>query len=95
MMLTSAIPSSLPNQIVPEVLREYGALTRRELLRYLPSREPRRYLYDLVADYPKRGGKMMRSSLCIATTKAFGGRAEDALGTAPSVELRGAGTESR
>jgi geranylgeranyl diphosphate synthase type II len=69
------------------VLREYGTLTRAALAQYLPSREPRRHLYDLVADYPKRGGKMMRPSLCIATARAFGGRLEDALGSAVSLEL--------
>jgi hypothetical protein len=49
------------------VLQEHGVLTRQALRRYLPALEPRRYLYDLVADYPRRGGKMMRPSLCIAT----------------------------
>lgn len=72
---------------VPELLREYGALTRGALARYLPQREPRRHLYDLVADYPSRGGKMMRPSLCIATARAFGGRIEDALGPAVAIEL--------
>jgi geranylgeranyl diphosphate synthase type II len=76
-----------PPTLVPAVLREYGSLTRSELSRYLPSQEPRRHLYDLVADYPNRGGKMMRPSLCIATARAFGGRLEDALGCAVSLEL--------
>jgi geranylgeranyl diphosphate synthase type II len=76
-----------PPSLVPAVLREYGSLTRSALAQYLPSHEPRRHLYDLVADYPKRGGKMMRPSLCIAATRAFGGRLEDALGCAVSLEL--------
>ena len=79
--------TDIPPSLVPSVLREYGGLTRAVLTRYLPSREPRRYLYDLVADYPNRGGKMMRPSLCIATARAFGGRLEDALGSAVSLEL--------
>jgi geranylgeranyl diphosphate synthase type II len=49
--------------------------------------EPRHYLYDLAADYPSRGGKMMRPSLCIATARAFGGRLEDALLPAVAIEL--------
>ncbi len=73
--------------LVHAVLEEYGALTRRALSRYLPAIEPRRYLYDLVSDYPRRGGKMMRPSLCIASAKAFGARAEDALRAAVAIEL--------
>jgi len=73
--------------LVPEVLREYGAITRAALRDYLPSREPRRYLYDILADYPERGGKMMRPSLCIATARAFGARLEDAVRTAVAIEL--------
>lgn len=73
--------------LVDALLTEYGALTRRALRNYLPAEEPRRYLYDLVSDYPRRGGKMMRPSLCIATAKAFGARAEDALRAAVSIEL--------
>ena len=73
--------------LVAETLREYGSLTRDAIARYLPSREPRRYLYDLVADYPQRSGKMMRPSLCIATARAFGARLDDALGTAVAIEL--------
>lgn len=73
--------------LVRGVLKEYGALTRSALKQYLPNKEPRRYLYDLVADYPQRGGKMMRPSICIASCKALGGTAEDALLCAVSLEL--------
>jgi geranylgeranyl diphosphate synthase, type II len=73
--------------LVPAILSEYGAMTRAALRDYLPVREPRRHLYDLVADYPLRGGKMMRSSLCIATACAFGARPHDALDVAVSIEL--------
>src|SRR6202521_6039886 len=69
------------------MLREYGDLTRAALANYLPSHEPRRYLYDLLADYPQRGGKMMRPSLCIAASRLFGSRIEDALKTAVAIEL--------
>jgi geranylgeranyl diphosphate synthase type II len=73
--------------LIRTVLEEYGTLTRRALGRYLPAMEPRRYLYDLVSDYPRRGGKMMRPTLCIATARAFGARAEDAVRAAVSIEL--------
>jgi len=69
------------------MLREYGDLTRAALTRYLPSREPRRYLYDLLSDYPQRGGKMMRPSICIAAARLFGAPLEDAMRTAVAIEL--------
>jgi len=75
------------SRLVPEILAEYGAVTRSILFRYLPDSEPRKYLYDLVADYPRRGGRALRPSLCIATARAFGGRVEDAIATAASIEL--------
>src|SRR5258708_36159528 len=77
----------MTSTLVPDTLREYGDITRAALRNYLPSREPRRYLYDLVADYPERGGKMMRPALCIATARAFGAPLEYALGPAISIEL--------
>src|SRR5271167_1212957 len=83
----NASSAANPTELVPEVLREYGAITRSVLRDYLPSREPRRYLYDILADYPGRGGKMMRPSLCIATARAFGARLEDAVRTAVAIEL--------
>ena len=74
-------------QLVPAMLEEYGNLTRVALCEYLQPREPRRHLYNLVADYPRRGGRMLRPSLLIATARAFGASLEDAVGTAAAVEL--------
>ncbi len=73
--------------IVPAMLREYSDATRALLFQYLPKAEPRRHLYDLVAEYPKRGGRGFRPSLCIATVRAFGRPLEDAITTAVSIEL--------
>ena len=73
--------------IVSEMLGQYGASTRRKVAEYCPALAPRRYLYDLLADYPRRGGKMMRPSLCIATARAFGATVADALNTAVAIEL--------
>lgn len=73
--------------LVPTVLREYGAATRARMAAYLPRHEPRRHLYDLVADYPRRGGRALRPSLCIATARAFGRPVEDALCTAVAIEM--------
>jgi geranylgeranyl diphosphate synthase type II len=75
-----------PN-VVRETLDEYGAIVREAIFEYLPDGKPRRHLYDLIADYPARGGKMMRSSLCIATARAFGAVLEDVLCSAVSIEL--------
>ena len=76
-----------PNGLVADVLADYGARTREAMARYLAPREPRRFLYDLVADYPSRGGRAFRPSLCIATARAFGAPLEDALLTAASIEM--------
>ena len=80
------MPTLTPS-LVPDVMKEYGALTREALVRYLPTREPWRYLYDLLGDYPRRGGKMMRPSLCMATARAFGAELDDALHTAVAIEI--------
>jgi len=79
--------SNTTSRLVPEMLREYGDLTRAALTRYLPSKEPRRYLYDLLSDYPHRGGKMMRPSMCIAAARLFGAPLENAMRTAVAIEL--------
>jgi geranylgeranyl diphosphate synthase type II len=44
-------------------------------------------LYDLVADYPRRGGKAIRPALCLAACVAFGGGVEEALPTAAAIEI--------
>jgi geranylgeranyl diphosphate synthase type II len=69
------------------MLKEYGDLTRVALCDYLGPREPRRHLYNLVADYPRRGGRMLRPSLCIATARAFGASIDDAIRSAVALEL--------
>lgn len=73
--------------LVAETLEEYGATTREALASYLPSGYPTRHLYELLADYPQRVGKMMRPSICIATARAFGASASDAIRSAVAIEL--------
>jgi geranylgeranyl diphosphate synthase, type II len=73
--------------LVQTMLREYGDITRRHLRNYLPEQEPRSYLYQLIADYPQRSGKMLRSSLCIAAAKALGAPMADVISSAVSIEL--------
>jgi geranylgeranyl diphosphate synthase, type II len=79
--------SSTVSNLVPTMLHEYGDLTRAALAKYLPSREPRRFLYDLLTDYPQRGGKMMRPSICIAAARMFGAPLENAMRTAVAIEM--------
>jgi geranylgeranyl diphosphate synthase type II len=79
--------AAITSAIIPKMLQEYGQVTRDALKAYLPAGTPRRHLYDLLSDYPLRGGKMMRPSLCIATVRAFGGRLDDALKSAAAIEL--------
>src|SRR5690349_226427 len=74
-------------KVVAEVLQHYGAATREGLNRYLRSGSPNRHLHDLLVEYPRRGGKMMRPSICIATARAFGASVEDALCTGIAIEL--------
>jgi geranylgeranyl diphosphate synthase type II len=73
--------------IVHELLEEYGALALGAMREHLQSREPRRHLYDLVTDYPERGGRALRASLCIATARAFGAQAHDAVQSAAALEI--------
>lgn len=73
--------------LVSTVLDEYGGITRTALASYLEQGEPRRYLYELAADYPRRSGRMLRSSLLIAAAKAFGADIDAAVKTAVALEL--------
>lgn len=57
------------------------------LLSAVPQREPQRYLYAPVTSYLSRTGKAVRPALCIATCRAFGGDAADALVSATAIEM--------
>jgi geranylgeranyl diphosphate synthase type II len=78
---------AVTDDLVPGVLREYGDVARVALCDYLRPKTPQRYLYSLVADYPRRGGRMLRPSLCIATARAFGAQLEEAVHAAVALEL--------
>jgi geranylgeranyl diphosphate synthase type II len=58
-----------------------------EILQLVPDREPAESLYRLMRDYPSRGGKGLRPTLCIATCGAFGGHAEDAVRISAAIEM--------
>ncbi|HMI92379.1 MAG TPA: polyprenyl synthetase family protein, partial [Polyangiales bacterium] len=59
----------------------------RALLASIPQDGPQAHLYRLVAEYPARGGKRIRPSLCLAACRAGGGRWQDALEAAVGLEL--------
>ena len=58
-----------------------------ETLRYIPDGEPKEYLYDLMRDYPQRGGKRFRPALVLLSCELFGGDPQKALTSAIAFEL--------
>jgi geranylgeranyl diphosphate synthase type II len=69
-------------------LRECRALVLGEIEGMIPKdTRYRGVLYDLVLDYPLRDAKAMRPALCIATSRALGGRLEAVLPSAAVIEL--------
>lgn len=58
-----------------------------ETLRYIPDGEPKEYLYDLMRDYPQRGGKRFRPALVLLSCELFGGNPQKALTSAIAFEL--------
>ena len=73
--------------MMKDMLQEYGEYTLSGINQFIPDKEPKAYLYDLMHDYPNRGGKGFRPGLCIATCKTFGGKQEDAKLSAITLEL--------
>jgi geranylgeranyl diphosphate synthase, type II len=73
--------------LVTEMLQECRLEILGAMKPYLTSGAPAAYLYDLTADYPGRGGKMMRPGICIATARAFGAKLPDVLRSAVAIEL--------
>ena len=57
------------------------------IVELIPNRRPVDTLYGLMREYPARGGKGLRPTLCIATCGAFGGHSVDAVDIATAVEM--------
>jgi geranylgeranyl diphosphate synthase type II len=70
-----------------ELLRRYRKRASEEIERRLPRGEPSRWLYEPLADYPRRAGKGLRATLCLAACSAHGGDEDDALAAAAAIEL--------
>jgi geranylgeranyl diphosphate synthase, type II len=76
----------------PNVLEDYLAECKEacdgEIDRlFAPGRYDASRLYELILDYPRRGGKALRPALSIATCLGLGGRLEAVLPTAATLEL--------
>ncbi|MFT6996975.1 MAG: geranylgeranyl diphosphate synthase type II [Cryomorphaceae bacterium] len=76
-----------PYQNLKKQLGNYHARAVDKIREHIPKKGPRASLYDLVLDYPTRGGKGFRPGLCMATCNAFGGNNDLALNTAAALEL--------
>ncbi len=75
------------DSVMKSMLAEYSGYTLKGIGNFIPDKEPKKYLYDLIADYPNRGGKGFRPGLCIAACRAYGGRTDQAINSAISLEL--------
>ena len=72
---------------VEEALSGYRDLTVGHILKQIPGKEPRAYLYDVIRHYVQDGSKGIRPAVCLTTCVALGGSLERALNSAAAVEL--------
>jgi geranylgeranyl diphosphate synthase, type II len=79
--------SAASRRRVEEALDRFRRVIDEALRAYLPDKEPRRYLYDLVSSYPHRAGKGLRPALCIASCLAHGGALHRVTRAAVAIEL--------
>jgi geranylgeranyl diphosphate synthase type II len=91
-MMTSTLRDARSVPTVPNALEEYLSLCKNacddEIKRlYGPGERGSNGLYDLILDYPLRGGKALRPALSIATCLGLGGHLEAILPTAATLEL--------
>jgi geranylgeranyl diphosphate synthase type II len=74
------------SDIIDRTLAHDRALVEAALRDAIPRTGPENH-YDVVADYPQRGGKRMRPVLCLASCRLHGGDPADALPAAVALEL--------
>jgi geranylgeranyl diphosphate synthase, type II len=90
--MTSTVPQAHTDPLAVNPLDDYLALCKEacdgEIERlYGPDERGSNSLYDLILDYPLRGGKALRPALSIATCLGLGGHLEAVLPTAATLEL--------
>jgi geranylgeranyl diphosphate synthase type II len=73
--------------LVKHALEEYRHLLQKRLQQGWREQAWPAALLALATDYPQRGGRALRASLCIATAQAFGAAIEQSLDSAVSIEL--------
>jgi len=91
-MIPSALAGARSTPIRLSTLDDYLALCKEacdgEIARlYGPGEREEGGLYDLILDYPLRGGKALRPALSIAACLGLGGHLEAVLPTAATLEL--------
>ncbi len=73
-----------------QILKEKTPLIDEAVFKLLPSKhkipEIQKF-YDMLRDYPSRGGKRLRPVLVLLSTAMFGGKEKDAVITAAALEL--------
>ena len=71
-----------------EYLQKISTRIGKETLARISQEDyPQQYLYDLMRDYPQRGGKRFRSALVLLSCELFGGDPEQAMASAVALEL--------
>jgi len=89
MNATAAIAGVKPasNAAISDRLAAHGRAAAAEVARYLKAGCAAPFLDDLLADYPSRGGKMLRPAICMANARVFGGDERAGVGCAAAIEI--------
>ncbi|WXG45053.1 MAG: polyprenyl synthetase family protein [Promethearchaeati archaeon SRVP18_Atabeyarchaeia-1] len=69
-----------------KILEEKAKVVENELQPYIPLKEPKE-LYELMREYPLRGGKRLRPAFCMLSCEAFGGKMERSIRSATALEV--------
>ncbi len=86
-MVSINLQSNFDKAFVERMLDRYNNMTRKTLSGMALSKNPDRYLYSIINSFLDRGGKGLRSSLCIATCSALNGNINDVLSSAAAIEI--------
>ena len=79
-----AAPSA---DLLGQYLDDCRQLVLQEIEAMMPKVRHGQRLYDLMLEYPLRGGKALRPALCVATCRALGGHYQAVLRSAAAIEL--------
>jgi geranylgeranyl diphosphate synthase, type II len=78
----------LPDENFYRQLQYFKDITTKEIDLLLKKRNYKsNLLYNILPEYPSRGGKSIRPALCFATCLAIGGNETDAMNSATAIEL--------